>query len=285
MKKDSVTIGIDERDGTYFVARVDQHTGRPDIKALIRFDAEHFNGHHLLEGNRIVVSFPDNQTMIKHIRLQSEENALLKVRFELETAQLDKPDNFLYDVIPTKIDNYYLGLTIRKELTHKLIGPFIKQNGDVDFTSGGVMRAAALARGFLTYCQQSGGEFGAIVDFGSKSASIAFYYKQQIVDLGGLPIPSGFHQNNDAFQNLIIELKTLINYKLAELLENGISVPLSKLFVIGEFIDDKRIDALGKNLRIEIARPEIHAGFISDSNKNREISLDKYLVALGLTVV
>ncbi len=285
MNNNSITIGIDNRDGTYFVARVDQSKGRPDIKALIRFDKEHFNGHHLLEGNRIVVSVPDNQTMIKYVQLPTSDNADLKVRFELETALGETPDNFLFDIIPTELDNYYLGLTVRKILTHELIEPFVKQNGDLNFSTGGTMRAAALARGFLTYCQQSGGELGAIVDFGNRSASIAFYYKQQIIDLCGLPLDINYYSSKDTFQKIIVELKTLLNFKLAALMENGISIPLSKLFVIGESLDEKMIEALHNNLKIEIARPEIHSGFISDQNKNREIPMDKYLVALGLTVI
>ncbi len=285
MNNNSITIGIDNRDGTYFVARVDQTKGRPDIKALIRFDEEHFNGHHLLEGNRIVVSIPDNQIMIKYVRLPSFDNADLKVRFELETALGETPENYLFDIIPTKLDNYYLGLTVRKALTHTLIKPFVQQNGDINFSTGGTMRAAALARGFLTYCQQSGGEFGAIVDFGNRTASIAFYYKQQIVDLCGLPLETNYFNDTDAYQKVIIELKTLLNFKLAALQENGISIPLSKIFVISEFLDEKMIETLQKNLKIEIARPEIHTGFISEQNKNHEIPLDKYLVALGLTVI
>lgn len=285
MNKNAITIGIDNRDGTYFVARVDQTKGRPDIKALIRFDEEHFNGHHLLEGNRIVVSIPDNQIMIKYMQLPNSDNADLKVRFELETALGETSDNYLFDIIPTKLDNYYVGLTVRKEITQTLIKPFVKQNGDINFSTGGTMRAAALARGFLTYCQQSGGELGAIVDFGNRTASVAFYYKQQIVDLCRLPLEINYFNDTDTFQKIIIDIKTLLNFKLAALLEKGISIPISKIFVIGEFLDEKMIENLHKNLKIEIARPEIHTGFITEQNKNHEIPLDKYLVALGLTVI
>ena len=280
-----VTIGIDNRDGTYFVARVEHHTGRPDIKALIRFDADHFNGHHLLEGNKIVISIPDNQTMIKQVQIFADENAREKVQFELETALIDSPDRFLFDIIQTNLDNHYVGLTIHKELTNKLIEPFIKQNGDLSFSTAGVMRAAALARGFLTYCTQSGGEFAAVIDFGKNSASIAFIYQQQIIDLSGLSLHENYYSNKENFHSLIIELKTLLNYKSAALLEKGISLPLSKLFVIGEYVDDTLLETLSQNLKIETTRPEINRGFISDRNENKDIPLDKYLVALGLTAV
>ncbi len=285
MNNDGLTIGIDNRDGVYYVARVDNQQGRPDIKALIRIDADHFNGHHLLEGNRIVVALPDDQVIVKQFRLQSTENIDLKIKFELETAMLDNTDKFLYDCIPTQLENYYLGLSIRKELATQITEPFLKQNGDVKFSTSGVMRAAALANGFLTYCQQSGGQFGAIVDFGEKSASIAFYYKQQIIDLDCLPLEKNYYQSDDSFQNLIIELKTLLNFKLSALLEKGISIPLSKLFLIGETISETQLETLSSNLKIDICRPEIHAGFITDREKALEIPLDKYLVALGLTVL
>ena len=280
-----VTIGIDNRDGVYYVARVEQHTGRPDIKALIRFDADHFNGHHLLEGNQIIISIPDNQTMIKKVVIPTDENKYMKVRFELETALGDNPQDFVYDIIQTKLENYFIGLTIRKELTDKLIEPFVKHNGDLKFSTGGVMRAVALARGFFIYCQQSGGDFGAIIDFGENSASIAFYYKQEIVDIDSLPLQTQYYQNPESFQKVIIELKTLFNYKLSALLEKGISVPLSKLFVIGESIDEASMHSLSKNLKINISHPEINRGFITDRDKNKDIPLDKYLVALGLTAV
>ncbi len=281
----SVTIGIDNRDGTYFVARVEHQAGRPDIKALIRFDAEHFNGHHLLEGSKIVISIPDNQTMIKQIQMHADTNILEKVQFELETALLDDADNFFFDIIQTNLNNHYVGLTIRKELTSKLIDPFVKQNGDLSFSTAGVMRAAALARGFLIYCTQSGGEFSAVIDFGKNSASIAFIYQQQIVDLSGLSLNEDYFSTNENFHKLIIELKTLLNYKSATLLDKGISVPLSKLFVIGEHLDDSLLKTLSENLKIETTRPEINRGFITDRKENKDIPLDKYLVALGLTAV
>ena len=280
-----MSIGIDSCDNTYYVARVDTHTGRPDIKALIRFDANHFNGHHLLEGNKIIVSLPDEQTTIKHIQLSNSEDADLKVQFELETTQLENSKNFVYDIIPTQLENYYLGLVFRTQTLKTILEPFIKQNGDLSYTTGGSMRAVALARGYLSFCQQAGGEFGAIIDFGNKSASVAFFYKQKIVDVASLSVGITKQTDEKAFQKALTELKTFINYKISDLREKGLSIPLSKLLVPKELFTDTQIELLQTALKIEITHPEIHHGFLSESNKNLEIPLHKYLVALGLTVV
>ena len=285
MQNETVSIGIDSCDDTYFVARVDNHSGRPDIKALIRFDSNHFNGHHLLEGNKIIVSLPDNQTTIKHLRISESEDAKLKVQFEMETAQLEKSNNFVYDVIPTQLENYYLGLSFRIKTLQSLLDPFVKQNGDNSYTTGGMMRAVALANGYLSFCQQSGGEFGAIIDFGKQSASVAFFYQEKIVDVASLPVGDSFKSDEKLFHRALTELKTFLNYKISGLREKGLSVPLSRLLVPKDLFADNQLDMLKNVLKVEITFPEIHSGFISESNKNQEIPLNKYLVALGLTVV
>ena len=280
----AISIGIDNRDGVYFAARVDRHTGRPEVKALMRFDADHFNGHHLLEGGQIVVSIPEEQIMLKKIHLSNNENSILKAQFELSQSLLDDPDQFVFDTIETELDSYYLGLIIRKEILKQNVDPFIRQNGDQTISVKATIRAAALARGFLIFCRNNTSDLGAVVDFNKNSASIAFFYKQKIIDLVGFPTAKYDLTNQESLQNMGVELKTILNFKLSSFFENGITLPLSTLYALGEDMDSDSVKLLQEQLKIEVIRPEVNTGFLANRQNSSDIPLEKYLVALGLTV-
>lgn len=279
-----ITIGIDNRDGMYFAARIDRHTGRPEVKALLRFDAEHFTGHHLLEGGELVVSLPDDLVLLKKIVLKDREYLDEKLQFEMSQAILDDPSDFLFDSIETEIDDYYLGLMIRRTIVESLTEPFTRQNGGQPVSVKAMTRSQALANGFLTFCRNNSGELGGIIDFTKNAVSIAFFYKNKIIDLAGSKL-NGFDLRNEEYLNKIsVEIKTLLNFKTASFFERGISLPVSTLFMMGETVDENSMSQLSDRLKINITRPEINTGFLSNRQDSSDIPLDKYLVALGLTV-
>jgi hypothetical protein len=83
---------------------------------------------------------------------------------------------------------------------------------------------------------------------------------------------------------MMLELKTIINFKLAALADDGITVPLSLIAVSGDSVSDKMKGTMSRTFSSTVASPVISAGFFPDRSDLSKIPLDSYLVALGLTV-
>ena len=282
MSNSLITIGIDKRDTRYYAARVDRQTGRPEVKALLRFELDSFSGHHLLEGGDIVTSIPDEKVVIKKIKLESDENYQEIAKFEMKQSQIDDTDNYLFDTIKTNLSTHYLGLILRKAVFSELTKPFTDQESEIKIN--GKMRTQALLDGFLFFCRHNGGDLGAVLDLTTKRASFGFYYKQNIIDLMSFSLENYDLNDIDSLTKLSIELKTVLNFKKASFFDLGISLPISGLYILSETIDNKQIDFLKEALKLNILRPEINSGFLSNRKDSDDISLDNYLVALGLTV-
>ena len=285
MSDDKIKIGIDCRDNQYYAARVETVSGRPEVKALLRFEPEQFNKHPLLQGSDYVFSIPDDKVIIKKITLDEEESDFdLKVKFELSQRINEDENSYYFDTIPTSVQNKHLGLIIRKTVLDDITNQFELNPNSNGHIAGGEIRAVALAKGYLNFCQLSEGSLVCLADFNGALVSIVFIYQNRIIDLPSLCLEKYNLKKNEDFENCVIELKTLISFKLSEFFKDEITVPLSSLLVLGEKIDDNNLSILSNFFQLEVKKPVIHSGFFSHHPNFSEISLEKYLTALGLTV-
>ncbi|KAA3635384.1 MAG: hypothetical protein DWP97_04835, partial [Calditrichaeota bacterium] len=247
-------------------------------------EPDSFKGHQLLDGGSFVVSIPDDKILLKHIRIP--KNALIDeiINFELIQMHLDTPDKFIYDAIETAVESQYLGMILRKTTFDDSVAFFENQNVNSRNTISAKMRSQALVEGFLTYCRHNGGELGAIIDLSTNNGSIGFYYKKKIIDLSHFSLLRYDFSDDQSFARLSVELKTLLNFKKESFQELGISIPLSGLYLVGDSIDENKIEALQNMLKVNVKRPEINKGYFSHRDETAGITIDKYLIALGLTV-
>lgn len=284
MTEPNLTIGIDKRDDYYYAARVQNDRGRPEIQALLRFEPESFKGHQLLEGGSFVFSIPDDKILLKQIQIPKHTQVDDVITFELMQMHLDTPDKFIYDSIPTAIESQYLGMMLRKSTFEDSVALFKTQNGNTSESFSGKMRSQALVEGFLTYCRHNGGELGAVIDLSTNVGLIGFYYKKKIIDLSHFSLERYDFDDEQSFNKLGVELKTLLNFKKERFQDYGISIPLSVLYLIGDSINETKLTALKDMLKVDVKRPEINSGFISNKEDTVSLSVDNYLIALGLTV-
>ena len=284
MTAPQLTIGIDKRDNYYYAARVQNDKGRAEIQALLRFEPDNFKGHQLLEGGVFVISIPDDKILLKHIRIPKHAQLDEIITFELMQMHLDTSDKFIYDAIETAVESQYLGMILRKSNFEDSLAFFKNQNGHFPDMISAKMRSQALVEGFLTYCRHNGGELGAVIDLSTNTGSIGFYYKKKIIDLSHFSLERYDFSDEQSFARLGVELKTLLNYKKESFQDIGISIPISGLYLIGNSIDENKISALQKMLKVDIKRPEINSGYFSNREETAGITIDNYLIALGLTV-
>ena len=285
MSAHGVKIGIDLRGGLYYAARIEEGAGRPDIKALARFERAHLADHELLKGGRVVMSVPDNRIVIKRIGLpENESDPAAKAKFELSQMLLEDEKEFLFDLIDTGRNNQYLGLIVRRE---QIDACFSRYSGELFTTSDNTdyrMRAAALAKGYLTFCRPVGGDLVCLADFNDESVSIVFVFRGRTIGFTHASLENLDLSVESDLQKMAIDFKTVINFALASLFEQGVTTPLSALVVSSDGPNGEITSALKTYFSIEIATAEINPGFLAERGDVAAIPMEKYLVALGLTI-
>jgi len=285
LTESGIKIGVDARSDLFYAARVEYSTGRPEVKALLRFEKTHLLSHQLLQGGRIIFSIPDQEVIIKKIQINKySADRDVCIRFELCSLLMEQEENLYFDSIPGLKENSYIGLVIRKQEYEKQLRDIFGGALEHFPETGGEMRAAALGRGFINFCRFDGGDLICLADFNGSMVSLAFIYRKEIIDLSYLSLKQVNLQNAEGIAKAAVELKTLLNFKLASFFDDGITVPLSGLIMLGDEIDGGALDIFKRFFNIPITKPEINRGFLTRQSSDNDIPLDKYLVALGLAV-
>lgn len=282
MNESLIQIGIDCRDNLYYAARVNYSGGRPDVKALLRLDKDNLKNHQLLKGDNIIFSVDDDSVIFKKIRIDKNDSKLSqKINFELSQSMLDDESNFLFDYIESYNSNKFMGMIVNRSGIEKLISDLsLSDNEKIGFLA----RSVGLAKGYITFCRQTGGELIALLDFNSPLVSIAFLYKNKIIDLAHVKMGNPNIKNELGLNKLAVEIKTLLNFKQAAISNEGINLPLSAIVVSGYDFEDQLFLKFKEYFNLPLSYPEINPAYFDHSQDTKQIPLEKYLVALGLAV-
>ena len=279
-------IGVDLRDNIYYTARVLHGVGRPQVKALIRYEKDHLTNHPLLNSGRVILSIPENKTIVKRIKLIDEKVEDFKNRacFEILQSIPDDPAGYCCEILETSVKGTYLGLaTPKKSLESSIIDPFYKA-AKLDEKPGGQVRAVALGMGYINFCYLEGGDLVALVDAHDKMVSICFVYKRNIIGIANLLVEKIDMSNEKGLESFAVELKTLINYNLNSIFDDNVTLPLSALYLSGFDSVNQVTPVLSKYFPIRVDLPRINHRFFTDPEKIAGVPLEKYLVALGLAI-
>jgi len=285
MTDNPINIGVDARGDFLYAARVSYKLGRPEIKALFRAEKTPLNQHHLLEGGNISFALPDNKVAVKKMMIKPKtDDFQQQVFFELEHSLLEDEKNYCFDFLKNDTEEYVLGLiTRRKEIEDSQTKLIDKQsNSSIDFMCQ--LRSIALAKGYLNFCRLSDNNLICLTDFNQQLASIAFIYQNNIIDVTYMLLNKYELNHPDKIKQLAIELKTVINFKLASFYDQGITIPLSSLYISGDKSEMTTIDTFKRYFKVNIQIPEINSSFSSDTFRPQKIAWEKYLIALGATV-
>jgi len=280
----SVGVGIDCGDGHFHLARVRQDAGWPQVQALARFEFSHVKEHRLFTGGRLAFSVGDHLVMTREVAVTDPGNfdSGLLAGFESMQSVLDDCDEFRFDCVPLGTDGRYQASTVRRSVLEHLTRPlesgFLDISGGVDY----VLRSAALGRGYIMFSRPAPEAFVCLADLHDRVISVCFVYQGMIVGLTHL-VTDRFNLIGDAgLERMAVELRTLVNFKLASLSENGISIPLTSLVLSGEKADGRVRSVLQKYFSAQVEVPHIANSFFPDPAATSGVPLEKYLVALGL---
>jgi len=280
----SYTIGVDRKGDHFYTAQVARDTGRPEVRSLVRFNCRQIHENNDLDGANVVLSVPDHQVLAKRLRLDDIDAPDFRDRctFELAQAMFEPEDAFRFDLLAIADSHYQLGLIYRREQLDNMLSEY--SPGAEPTQVGYLVRAAALGRGYLSFCRQVPGELIALADFTDNLASICLIRHRQVVELAFLTLEEGDLSSDADIKRTTIEFKTVVNFKLSSCADRGISLPLAALVLNGDRIDSRVRNVFAEYFPVGVSAPEIHRGFFHEQVDVNEIPLGSYLVALGLTV-
>lgn len=286
MPNNYTRIGVDLRDNVFYAAKVLHGMGRPQVKALIRYEKDHLTNHPLLSSGKVILSIPENMAIIKRIKLNDEKVDDFKNRgcFEMLQSIPDNPADYCCEILETGVNGTYLGLAAHKNtLESSIIDPFCEA-AKLDEKPSGQVRGAALGMGYITFCYLDSGGLVALVDAHDKMISICFVYKRNIIGIAHLLVDKIDMSNEKGLESFAIELKTLINHNINSIFDDNVTLPLSALFISGFDSINQVEPVLRKYFPIQVGSPRINHRFFTDPEKIAGVPLEKYLVALGLAI-
>ncbi|MCK4606951.1 MAG: hypothetical protein KAU35_06620 [candidate division Zixibacteria bacterium] len=279
-----VGVGIDCGNGHFHLARVRQDAGWPQVQALARFESSHIKEHCLLTGGRLAFSVGDHLVMTREVAVTDPGNfdGRLLAGFDSMQSVLDDRDEFRFDCVPLGTGGRYQASTVRRSVLEQLTRPL--ENGFPDISGGVdyVLRSAALGRGYIMFCRPAPEAFVCLADLHDRAISICFVYQGLIVGLTHLMTDRFDLDGDTGLERMVVEFRTLVNFKLASLSENGISIPLTSLVLSGEKAGDRVRSVLQKYFSARVEVPHIGNSFFPDPAATSGVPLERYLVALGL---
>ena len=85
-------------------------------------------------------------------------------------------------------------------------------------------------------------------------------------------------------EQLAVDLKTIVSFRLSSLMDRGVSTPLSTLILSGQGVDDDLRQVLQTYFPVGVKAPLLNPGYLAESVRDALPSTERFLVALGLTV-
>ena len=302
MTSSQTAMGIDYRSGRYYMALVRQDASERKVTALVMATASELMEHQALEGEDIIFSVPDDKVVVKNLRFSQADkwNTDLLARFERSQSRLDDENEFCFATLSTGQSNRRLGLVTRRRNLEQLTDSLFSSLNPAALSPKYEMRAVALGKGYLNFCHPEQGELVCLADFGDNVASICFVSGSNIIGLAHLPLSrfdrSGRHwpapdgpaltglNGEPGLKKMAVEFKTVVNFELPSLFEEGGTPPLSALIVSGDGSDSPVKSALEQHFQVPVTAPRIDGRFLGEDAAAVEAPLENYLVAMGLTV-
>ena len=277
----SAVLGIDLRGDSICTASVGETDGHAQILWLAQSPVS--ERMQFPDNVALSVAVPDHLVMVKNYLMRNGGGADidLRLQFEMEQSLLESPELFQFDNVRTGLTDRYLGMIYRKERLASLINELgiAQPEGSTRYLA----RAAALGRGYKSFCRLSGGELQGVIDLTSTEASLCLLYRGEVTMLGHLKLDSYDLSSEVSLKRLAMEIKTIVSFKLSSLAEMGLSLPLSNLAVAGE-MPDLFIEQMLRYFPSGVSRVEINRAFLADPVDTTQRP-ELFLPALGLAVI
>ncbi len=282
----AAVTGVDHRDQGIFVAITETDSGRVTIAGLRSYPDSDTWRPEWPEVGEVRLAVPESLAIVKPIVIETDDGTERedRVRFEMIASMLDDEQQFLTATQATGDDSRFIGMLLRRDRATEVcrsLGRELRAEQDrLSFQ----LRSVGLGRGYLTFCRKEEAELVCLVDMAGTVASICLVHGNHIVDVASLSTDSFDLTVESGRDQFAVDLKTVINYRQAALIEAGISVPLSSLLLVGDQVDDDCRQIVQTYFPVGVRTPELNDGFVTGIESLPTESLPHFLVALGLAV-
>jgi hypothetical protein len=278
----SQIVGIDASGERIVCATVETGQGRPQVLSIVEqapVDPA------VSAGKSLTISVPDDECVIKNLRLRGadREDIELRAKFELSQSMLEAPEIFRFEVVASLRENRHIGVAYRRTLLMEraeALGIAADSIQSISF----LPRSAALGKAYRAFCRPKGGELVCLADFAGSFVSICILYRNEIAGLASLPESFAAAMEVSAVRRLAVNFKTVANFKLLSLAEDGITIPLSALIISGVGADDRLKKALEEFFPAGVDYPEFSASQFVLPELVENGMAARSVVALGLAV-
>lgn len=278
MSDETRFIGIDTQPDRTLVARISRLAGRPIIEYLGSEEPEQTETGESTPIRRMI-SIPDSRTCIRHLRVAADEtySAAERAKFEFAQSLLEPEQSFDIAIHPSHTSDRFVGVAVRRTDLAELL------SDTTDAVQGGQARSIALWRGFTTFCDAGAGEFHALVNMTADSVLLLLLHQGKPARITQLKRSEPATADRQ-FKALAGEIKTTLSFHLNACFQEGITVPLSRVYVSVSDADQPLLTALRQLSSIEVKTPTLTRFSLSPEVTISEEKQHQYLVPLGLAL-
>ncbi len=279
----NTVLGIDHHSSAFYNARVENDAGRPRVVRLWKSATSTIDSS--IDG-RTVLAVPDRDVTVKPLYVPGSDEATVRARlsFELARSVLEDEEQFAFDYHPLAQPESYLGFVFRRERLAQLAETCGLTSSEAVINGTFRARSMALGRGYLAFCEPPEGELICVAELIDRAVSICFIYQRRVVDLAFLSLDNTPLASPAGRERFAVDLKTIVNFRLAALHERRIGLPLAVLIVFGASVDEDLHRGMQRYFPIGVDSPRLREGFFGDLSSEETGPFERYLVALGLAV-
>lgn len=279
----TAAIGLDIRRDTFYLAEVTRREDGFEVSRLHQAKVAEAAAEFMLPGVQLAVAVPDASVMVKNLLIPASSPGAVEsvVSFELAESLLEDLSEFRFQTVPTGQPGRYLGLIYRRESLRELTARLgVPETEAAQVTH--LLRALALGRGYLAFCERAAGELIGLVDLGGDTASVCLLLQNGVVDLASVDL-RGFDLTHDTGRKqFAIDLKTVVNFRRAALQDRGVGLPLSTIILSGDNVDGRLREMVRGYFPGGVEAPRFRLGLFRPECGLAETNPEHYLVALGL---
>lgn len=286
MKNASERYGAAELGDKLFATRVEHDGVRPKVTSLLTSDDSPDS--ESLGSGRLFFGVDTRLAVVKKIQVKkySSIEAAEIARFEMAHSLLEEADNYYFDTLPLENGNgfrRFMSIAYHRREIDRMIESYSE---NLRKPSGFKLNAVALASGFSAFCRIDPGELQVLADFGPDIVLMAVLHRDKLYSVNYLEIEPSREISSGAARKLAAEFKLTLSYHLAELFQDGITVPLSRIILSGLHARNELLTAaLNDQFPAEITLPQFNGGYFQlDSEIDQPYPLEQFLIPLGLAV-
>jgi len=280
------TYGVARRGKRVTAARVINDGARTSVTDLLVVD-DAFNSE-TLESGRLFFNVAERVAVVKKIVIKKSTliDATAQVYFEMSQALLEPSEKFYFDALPIEDVNgckRYLSIAYHRTPVDDQIAEYTNR---LRKPSGFKLDAVALADGYLHFCRVEPGELQVIANVDVDDILLAVLYKRQLHAIGSMACVPGETLSDERAARLAGEMKMTLAFQMAELFNDGITVPISRLILSGQHAENDVLrKALSRQVSGEVDLPHFNTGYFSVPEDTLKICKPhEFLITLGLAV-